>query len=174
MYFAKFKLKVPSLSTWHTFIKWKMPATFWTINLRNHWISHSLPMLLSLKILTLIFLHFIGNGEKAKVLKYVLRFTLEYVIYSFDQSIGLATFPDVLAQILLRYNAWYQSRHFFFFFETSWNVQFHGLNGTSFEDYLSFWKERKLVLAYFMTVLFKLWSRYLDLFKNKLEYFYTH
>lgn len=64
-----------------------------------------LPMLLTLKLLTLIFLHFIGNREKAKVLKYVLRFTPEYVIYSFDQSNGLATFPDVLAQILLRYNA---------------------------------------------------------------------
>lgn len=49
-------------------------------------------------------LHFKGNGEKAKVLKYVLRFTLEYQIYSFDQSNELATFPDVLAQILLRYN----------------------------------------------------------------------
>lgn len=171
MYFAKFKLKVPSLSTWHIFIKWKMPGIFWTINLGNHWTSHSLPMLLSLKLLTLIFLHFIGNGEKAKVLKYVLRFTLEYVMYSFDQSNGLATFPDVLAQILLRYNAWYQSR---LFFETSWNVQSFGLNGTSFEDYLSFCKEIKLVLAYFITV----FSNYdLDIWiylKIKLEYCCTH
>lgn len=137
LHFTKFNLKVLSLPTWQTFIKWKILATFWTVNLRNHWTPHSLPMLLTLTLLTLIFSHFRSNEKKAKKFGYTYWDSLwnRWCIHLI-KGMELASFSEMLAQVLPRYSIWHQSRHIYV---RHLEMYSHwGWNGTPFGDYLIF------------------------------------
>lgn len=123
--------------------------------LGNHWTSHSLPLLLALTLLTVIFSHFRGMVKSQKFCNTEIHSSRRKYIY-LVKRMELATFTEVLAQRLPGYNLFVG-----LFCETSWFVQSLGIKWHAFGGlfFLSFVMELKLMLANLTTAVFKLWSR---------------